>query len=96
MFNRWPTFDEDPIISNYEDNGNHAKNQESGQDLEYQPYDDNTYNNVISDREYPWEEIGQFGTDHLSTSGEVNRETIVRILSHLLAFCLAAFILFVK
>ena len=96
VFNRWPTFDEDPMSSNYEDHGNDGEQLENNQDLEYQPYDDNRYNNAISDREYPWEEIGQFGNGHSSTSAEVIREAMVGIVSYVLDSCHVASILLTK
>ena len=62
------------MSSNYGDHGtDYANGKERGhQDFEYPPYDDNNYNNAITDRVYPWEDIGQFGNDRLSTSAEVN------------------------
>ena len=60
------------MSSNYGDHGgDYTGNENEHQDFEYPPYDDNNYNNAITDRVYPWEDIGQFGNDRLSTSAEV-------------------------
>ena len=60
------------MSSNYGDHGgDYAGNEHERQDFEYPPYDDNNYNNAITDRVYPWEDIGKFGNDRLSTSAEV-------------------------
>ena len=61
------------MISNYGDHGTDYGNANGRghQDFEYPPYDDNNYNNAITDRVYPWEDIGKFGNDRLSTSAEV-------------------------
>ena len=61
---RWPKYDE---FADGDDFGSDKSNE----DLEYHPYDDNNYDNSIGVRKYPWEEIGSFGKDHLSTSAEV-------------------------
>ena len=61
---RWPKYDE---FADDHDFGGDKGNE----DLEYHPYDDNDYDNSIGVRKYPWEEIGSFGKDHLSTSAEV-------------------------
>ena len=61
------------MISKYPRNGEETRNKENNLDsYDYPPYDDNNYNNAISDRVYPWEDIGNFGKDHLSTSAEVS------------------------
>ena len=59
------------MVSRYEDRDDHSRNEGNNQDVEYQPYDDNNYNNAINDRVYPWEDFGKFDKDHLSTSAEV-------------------------
>ena len=61
---RWPKYDE---FADDDDFGSDKGNE----DMEYHPYDDNNYDNSIGVRKYPWEEIGSFGNDHLSTSAEV-------------------------
>ena len=69
--NRWPKYDEDPTLSKFENHDDHAGNEKDHQD--YPPFDDNNYENEISDKVYNWESIGEFGVgkDQLSTSAEV-------------------------
>ena len=70
---RWPKYDE---FADDDDFGGDKSNE----DLEYHPYDDNSYDNSIGVRKYPWEEIGSFGKDHLSTSAEVRSDFMSPIL----------------
>ena len=70
---RWPKYDE---FADDDDFGSDKSNE----DLEYHPYDDNDYDNSIGVRKYPWEEIGSFGKDHLSTSAEVKWDFLSPIL----------------
>ena len=72
---RWPKYDE---FADGDDFGSDKSNE----DLEYHPYDDNNYDNSIGVRKYPWEEIGSFGKDHLSTSAEVKWDFLSPIFSH--------------
>ena len=85
------------MLSNYGDHGTDYGNENGRghQDFGYPPYDDNDYNNAITDRVYPWEDIGKFGNDRLSTSAEVMRFH-VQIKSCLTITCAAQSNLFIK
>ena len=56
---RWPKYDDHDNVGNEKDH------------QDYHALDDNNYVNEISDKVYNWEDIGEFGKDHLSTSAEV-------------------------
>lgn len=81
-------------MSNYGDHGTDYSGN-GHQDFEYPPYDDNNYNNAITDRVYPWEDIGKFGNDRLSTSAEVMRFQMLMCSRLILAFA-TRFNLYVK
>ena len=85
------------MLSNYGDHGSDYGNGNGRghQDFEYPPYDDNNYNNAITDRVYPWEDIGKFGNDRLSTSAEV-MPLHLQLKLCLILTCTVQFNLFVK